>query len=73
MNSQLLLESKILHELIFFYIKYYIITFIVVRTFICQIIFSLLVIINYKYNNLLYITLFLQLLKNYYIIFIIDD
>jgi len=61
MNSQLLLESKFLHD--FFnnnnstnYITYFIITFIFVKNYRSSI-FFLLVIINYKYNNLLNITL----------------
>jgi len=62
MNQQLLLESKFLHEFLknYYsanYITHYIITFIFVKNIIGQIIFFLLVIINYKYNNLLNITL----------------
>jgi len=57
----LLLESKFLHELknIYHstnYITYCITTFIVVKIIIGQV-FFFLVIINYKYNNLLNITL----------------
>jgi len=76
MNNELtmLLESKFLHEFFLNYyltnsITYCIITFIVVKIIIGQIIF-LLVIINYKYNNLLNITLIfiitLKLLQNIY-------
>jgi len=58
MNYQLLLESKFLHELTN-YITYSIITFIVVKIIIGQVIFFVFIIINYKYNNLLNITLIL--------------
>jgi len=75
MNLNLLLKIKFLHKFFFNYystnyITYFIITFIVVKIIIDQVIFFLLVIINYKYNNLLNITLIfiitVELLLNIY-------